>query len=128
MNVEFSVIIPSRNRPALLRTAIDSVLAQRHPSKQIIVVDDGSDGDAAGLYRKMADELTGQVTFLHLVPRPRGHGQSYAINFGAGHAAGNYIGMLDDDDYWIDPDHLSRAHAVISDASGAADVYFTNQR
>ncbi len=128
MNVEFSIIIPSRNRPALLRNAIDSVLAQRHRDKEIIVVDDGSDGEAAALYRKMETELAGRVTFLHLVSRPRGHGQSYAINFGASHASGNYIAMLDDDDYWIDPDHLGRAHAVISDPGGAADVYFTNQR
>ena len=128
MNADFSIIIPSRNRPALLRNAIDSVLAQRHPAKQIIVVDDGSDGDAATLYRKMEKELAGRVTFLHLVSRPRGHGQSYAINFGASFASGNYIGMLDDDDYWTDPDHLGRAHAVISDSGGAADVYFTNQR
>src|SRR5208282_5367026 len=109
MNPDFSIVIPSRNRPALLRQAIDSVLAQRHLAKEIIVVDDGSDGDAVALYAKLADELAGRVTFLHLVRRPRGHGQSYAINFGAGAAAGNYIGMLDDDDYWIDPDHLGRA-------------------
>ena len=128
MNPDFSIVIPSRNRPALLRQAIDSVLAQRHASKEIIVVDDGSNGEAAGLYAKMADELAGRVTFLHLVRRPRGHGQSYAINFGAGAAAGNYIGMLDDDDYWIDPDHLGRAFAVITEAAGPAEVYFTNQR
>jgi glycosyltransferase involved in cell wall biosynthesis len=128
MSADFSVIIPSRNRPALLRAAIDSVLAQRHPSKEIIVVDDGSDGDAAALYRQMEEELAGQVTFLHLIYRPRGHGQSYAINFGASRATGDYICMLDDDDSWIDSDHLSRAHAVITAASGMVDVYFTNQR
>jgi glycosyltransferase involved in cell wall biosynthesis len=128
MNPDFSIIIPSRNRPALLRIAIDSVLAQRHPSKEIIVVDDGSDGDATALYRKMAEELAGRVKFLHLVHRPRGHGQSYAINFGASHASGTYIGMLDDDDYWIDPGHLSRAQAVLAESGGAADAYFTNQR
>jgi glycosyltransferase involved in cell wall biosynthesis len=128
MGMDFSVIIPSRNRPALLRAAIDSVLAQRHPSKEIIVVNDGSDGDAADLYRKMAEELAGQVTFLNLVHRPRGHGPSYVINFGASRATGGYICMLDDDDYWIDPDHLGRAHAVITDAAGTVDAYFTNQQ
>jgi len=128
MNPDFSIVIPSRNRPALLRAAIDSVLAQRHPAKEIIVVDDGSDGDSASLYRQMEADLAGRVRFLRLVSRPRGHGQSYAINVGASFAAGNYIGMLDDDDYWTDPDHLGRAQAVLTDAGGAADVYFTNQR
>jgi glycosyltransferase involved in cell wall biosynthesis len=125
MGVDFSVIIPSRNRPEMLRRAIESVLGQNHPGKEVIVVDDGTDGDNAVLLRRMEEELAGRVRFFHLIRRPSGHGQSYALNFGADQAAGEYLCFLDDDDYWIDCDHLSRAHKVI--ASGGADVYFTNQ-
>jgi cellulose synthase/poly-beta-1,6-N-acetylglucosamine synthase-like glycosyltransferase len=35
-----SVIIPTRDRPVLLRAAIDSALAQTRPVTQIVVVDD----------------------------------------------------------------------------------------
>ena len=108
MTLDFSVIIPSRNRPASLRVAIDSVLRQQHPSKELIVVNDGSDGENAAIYRSLENELKDRARFFHLVHRPHGHGQSYAINFGVDQAIGNYVCFLDDDDYWIDDDHLSR--------------------
>jgi glycosyltransferase involved in cell wall biosynthesis len=110
----------------MLRLAIDSVLAQSHPAKEVIVVDDGANGDHAVLYRRMKEELTGRVRFFHLIHRPCGHGQSYALNFGAAQANGEYVCFLDDDDYWIDCEHLSRAHRVVT-SGGSADVYFTNQ-
>lgn len=126
MNAVFSVIIPSRNRPALLRRAIESVVAQKFERKEIIVVDDGSNGDHALAYQGLEQEFAGRIAFLKLPHRPLGHGQSYAINCGASRAQGEYFCFLDDDDFWIDADHLSRAHAVLADAP-EADVYLTNQ-
>lgn len=125
MAVDFSVIIPSRNRPELLRLAIDSVLRQDHRETEVIVVDDGTSGDFVAAYQQMEAELAGKVRFFHLIHRPRGHGQSYSLNFGAAQAAGDYLCFLDDDDYWIDDSHLSRAHRAITGRN--ADVYFTNQ-
>jgi glycosyltransferase involved in cell wall biosynthesis len=43
--IDFSVVIPSRNRPELLRSAIDSVLTQTHANFELVVVNDGSDGE-----------------------------------------------------------------------------------
>ena len=37
-----SVIIPSHDRPRLLREAIESVFMQNYPEWEIIVIDDGS--------------------------------------------------------------------------------------
>jgi len=127
MSVDFSVIIPSRDRPALLIDAVNSVLRQTHASKEVIIVDDGTSGNNAAVYAKLEEELSGQAVFHHLVHRPRGHGQSYSINFGVSKAAGAYVCFLDDDDYWTDDDHLARAHSVIQGARGAVDAYFTNQ-
>jgi glycosyltransferase involved in cell wall biosynthesis len=42
MTPEISVIVPTYNRRAMLRDALDSVAAQRGASFEIIVVDDGS--------------------------------------------------------------------------------------
>jgi len=120
-----SVIIPSRNRAKLLRRAIGSVEAQNHQASEVIVVNDGSEGDEARQYAQMAAERPGEVTFLDLDPSPRGHGPSYAINRGVEHASSEYVCFLDDDDCWIDPDHLVRASRSLAAQGG--DLYFSNQ-
>ena len=37
-----SIVIPTRDRPRLLKNALDSALHQTHRVEQIIIVDDGS--------------------------------------------------------------------------------------
>lgn len=124
--MDFSVLIASRNRPSLLRNAIQSVLDQTLESVEILVIDDGSDGDHAAAYRQMGEELSRRVRFLHLAQIDNGHGQSFAINFAAQTARGTYFCFLDDDDYWTDPRHLERALACLR-AYPAAEVYLSNQ-
>ena len=125
--MDFTVIIPSRNRPVLLRKAIDSVLMQSHPSVEILVVNDGSDGENEQAYALLANELQERVRFLNLEKAKNGHGQSGSINRGADAAQGAYLCFLDDDDYWTDPDHLKRAHQCIGAHSAAVDIYLSNQ-
>ena len=64
---------------------------------------------------------------MPLIPRPQGHGASFARNFGAAEATAPYLCFLDDDDTWTDPNHLDRAHAVITEAGEPVDLYMTNQ-
>lgn len=125
--MDFTVIIPSRNRPALLRKAIDSVLMQNHPSVEILVVNDGSDGENEQAYALLENELNGRVRFLNLAQAKNGHGPSGATNRGAHLAQGEYFCFLDDDDYWTDPGHLNRAHQCLRLHRGGADIYFANQ-
>ena len=42
-----SIVIPTRNRPGLLKNAVESVLLQTHPGAQIVIVDDGSSAENA---------------------------------------------------------------------------------
>jgi glycosyltransferase involved in cell wall biosynthesis len=127
MPVDFSVIIPSRNRPVLLRQAIDSVLGQTHGSVEVIVVNDGSSGDNAGEYSRLTQKLSDRVRLIDLVYTPTGHGQSYAINIGAAQAIGSHLCFLDDDDSWTDMHHLARAAEIIRGTGGNVDVYLANQ-
>ena len=120
-----SVIIPSRNRSGLLRSAVDSVRAQNQKPSEIIVVNDGSQGAEARRYAELAAEWAGEVSFLNLEPSPHGHGPSYAINRGVELASAEYVCFLDDDDVWVDLDHLARATRTL--APNEADLYFSNQ-
>jgi glycosyltransferase involved in cell wall biosynthesis len=126
-SVNFTVVIPSRNRPVLLRAALQSVLEQTHPSFEILVVNDGSDGDNAAAYARIAEELRDRVTFLNLESTTRGHGSSGSINRGAELAKGEFLCFLDDDDFWIDKEHLARAWRALSAPGQNTDVYFSNQ-
>lgn len=123
--MDFTVIIPSRNRPVLLRKAIDSVLMQTHPGIEVLVVNDGSDGENEQAYSDLSAELAGRVRFLNLEKAKNGHGQSGSINRGADAAQGKYLCFLDDDDYWTDPDHLERAFQSLERTR--SELYFANQ-
>jgi glycosyltransferase involved in cell wall biosynthesis len=90
--VRISVVIPSYNRADLLPRALDSVLAQTSPADQIIVVDDGSTDDTAGV-------VDGYPQVEQL--RQENRGVSAARNRGIRHAAHPWIALLDSDDSWL---------------------------
>jgi glycosyltransferase involved in cell wall biosynthesis len=124
----FSVIIATRNRPAPFRQALESVLAQSWSDIEIIVVNDGSVAEHQPEYDSILRAVEPRpVRSLALIPRPKGHGGSYARNFGASEANAPYLCFLDDDDCWIDRDHLGRARAIIADSTVPVDLYMTNQ-
>ena len=123
--MEFSVIIPTRNRPALLKLAVESVIRQTFKSFEVIVVNDGSESQYDQAYIELEKAFTGQVKVMNLEKSMNGHGPCYAINMGIAKAHGKYVGFLDDDDIWVDDDHLATAYAHFTKSN--ADVYFTNQ-
>jgi len=99
---QVSVIIPTHNRLAMLREAIDSVLAQRDVTFELIVIDDGStDGTPAFL-----DELTHR-TSLARFERTTHRGPAAARNRGVEFARAPFVAFLDSDDLWT-PSKLAR--------------------
>lgn len=93
-----SVIIPTYDRADYVVEALRSAKAQTYPSKQIIVVDDGSRDDTA---RRVAE--VGGAEYYYQEKR----GQGAARNRGLGLARGKYVASLDSDDLW-DEDFLAR--------------------
>lgn len=87
---KFSVIIPTHNNASFVKTAVASVLKQRHPAFEIIVVDDGSTDETAAILAGFNDKL------LYL--RKANGGPGSARNTGLEHARGDYIVFLDSDD------------------------------
>lgn len=91
-----TVVIRTRDRPQLLREAVDSVRRGTYPSK-ILVVNDGG--------RSPADVLSelGDVT---LIDHERTRGRSEAMNTGVRSATTPFVTFLDDDDVYY-PEHLT---------------------
>jgi glycosyltransferase involved in cell wall biosynthesis len=87
-----SVVIPTFNRAAMLRRAIDSVLAQTRAADEIIVVDDGSTDDT----RRVIESYAGKVRYIH----QSNAGVGAARNAGIDAAAAQFIAFLDSDDAW----------------------------
>jgi glycosyltransferase involved in cell wall biosynthesis len=91
-----SVVIPAWNVAAYIGEAIDGALAQRYPSREVIVVNDGSP-DVEALDAVMHGyEGLDEVRY---VTQPNG-GPSAARNTGVRLARGELVAFLDGDDYW----------------------------
>lgn len=83
-----SVIVTTRDRPALLPVAVESVLEQTLGDVEAVVVDDGSREPA-----RVAKDPR-----VRLVRLSASCGLAAALNAGAREARGRWLGTLDDDD------------------------------
>ena len=97
----FSVVIPVYNGANTIARAIESVIAQSYPAREIIVVDDGSTDATVKKLVKFGDI----VTYV----RQENAGVAAARNNGAGLARSEWLAFLDADDCYY-PDRL-RWHA-----------------
>lgn len=98
---KISVVVPTRNRSALLAMTLRSVLLQQDVDLEVIVVDEGSTDDTAAMLARLGDA---RVRVLrHDVP----HGVSTARNDGTAAAVGEWLAFVDDDDLWA-PDKLAQ--------------------
>lgn len=112
MTALVSVVVPVFNGEPTLRTALASVLDQRHPRIEVIVVDDGSTDSTADIIDEFAEADPRVVAVSQ-----RNSGVSAARNRGLTEATGEWIVFLDADDALIDPLLLT---AVV--ASGGEDA------
>ena len=107
--MDVSVVIPTRNRSALLALTVRSVLRQRDVRLEVIVVDEASNDGTAAMLAGLADERI--RTIRHSTPL----GVATARNRGAGAARGEWLAFLDDDDLWA-PDKLGEQLNAARDA------------
>jgi glycosyltransferase involved in cell wall biosynthesis len=91
MKVRFSVLIPLYNREKYVRQAIDSVLSQTFTDFEVIVVDDGSTDGSVEVVKSYG-------TRVKLIQQ-RNQGPEVARNTGLALAEGEYLVLLDSDDF-----------------------------
>lgn len=100
-----SFVIACYNTPLYIKDAIDSALNQTYKNIEIIVVDDGSDADTKTVLTKIESKITKLIT-------QKNQGQSVARNNGIKIASGDYIVILDSDDFF-EPLFVEKAIAAI---------------
>jgi hypothetical protein len=89
-----SIIIPTRNRAALLQQTLDSVRAQTISDWEAIVIDDHSTDETESQTRE-ASSRDSRIRYLQIADKT---GAPAARNLGVKEAQGEYIIFLDSDD------------------------------
>jgi len=122
-----SVVTATRNRVALLRQALLSIAAQDFQDYEAIIVDDGSDQEFQEQYDSLLRELPSQFKLHRARPAGQlGTGPGAARNVGIRVAQGEYVAFLDDDDVWLQTDHLAVAAESLRKRN--ADFFFSNMQ
>ena len=110
------MIVPTLDRPALLRQALESIRAVEADGEdlsiELIVGDQGHTEET----RRVCDEF-GAIRAL-----AQGRRASMARNAGLAQASGEFVAFLDDDDFWL-RGHL-RPHIALLDANPHLDAAF----
>jgi glycosyltransferase involved in cell wall biosynthesis len=104
-----SVVVPVFNGVGFVVDAITSVVRQTYANLEIIVVDDGSTDDSASVVNAITDP---RIRYVF----QQNQGQSAAINYGVSISTGQFIKILDADD-WINPTHIASQVEAIGDST-----------
>lgn len=88
-----SIVIPCYNDVAYIEQAVQSALSQSYSNIEVIVVDDGSNDETKAVLKKLEPSITQLIT-------QENKGQSAARNHGIKASSGDYILVLDSDDYF----------------------------
>jgi len=97
------------NRPQFMSKAIESILMQQFAEWELIVVHDGPNQEIPVIMRDWEKRDARIHYFQREVPGNIAH----ATNFGLKQASGEYIAILDDDDYWAGEEKLTRQIAFL---------------
>jgi len=106
-----SILMLTYDRPQLIGRAIASACDQTVTDWELIIVQDGDSAETGALLQKwLAAEPR-----VRYFPRGTVGCIAEASNFGLARARGEYIAVLDDDDYWSDPRKLERQVAFLDE-------------
>ncbi|QOP46074.1 glycosyltransferase family 2 protein [Sulfurimonas paralvinellae] len=89
--MDITVVIPTYNRYAFLRRALESVFSQSYLAKEVIVIDDGSSDETSKIQNDFPT-----IKYIY----QENSGVSAARNRGINEAGNEWIAFLDSDDTW----------------------------
>ncbi|MBB4077525.1 glycosyltransferase involved in cell wall biosynthesis [Lewinella aquimaris] len=114
----FSVIITTYNRPNYLVEAIQSVIDQSFEDWELIVIDDGSNPTSEFYVRRF--NCSEKIKYRYQNNKGPGPARQHGIDL----AQGEYICLLDDDDYYL-PNHLQVLNESIQLSGNTSAIYKT---
>src|SRR4051812_7279430 len=106
MSKPFTIVIPTRNRCDVLRSAIATAVAQSDDAVKVVVSDNASDDDTRRIVESFHDSR------VRYVNPGRSLGMTEHWEFALSHVTPGYVTVLGDDD-GILPDAVQRARATI---------------
>lgn len=116
-----TVLVPTYNRSALLRRALDSVLAQTHRELKVLISDNASPDDTAAVcevYERTDPRVRYVRQPVNITPVPN-------FSWLLAHADTEFVLMVADDD-WLAPDYIERCLAVMDSDPSLAIVTGVN--
>jgi glycosyltransferase involved in cell wall biosynthesis len=124
MQPDVSVVIPVHERLTGLDLAIESVLSQTVPVREVIVVDDGSRKEIGEAIQQLISKhaaWNGRVRYA----RQEKRGQSAARNTGINLACSEWVAFNDSDDLWL-PQKLEWQFRALQEAQSDCGFCFTD--
>ncbi|HHD77983.1 MAG TPA: glycosyltransferase, partial [Campylobacteraceae bacterium] len=112
-----SVITRTKDRPQMLRKALQSVAEQTYPNIEMLVINDGG-LDVADVIHDFKEGIS-RIRYIPLSPAK---GRSAAANIGLQEAVGQYLMFLDDDD-WLYHNHIAKLVEVLERDESGGVVY-----
>lgn len=107
MEKTYTIIVPIYNVQAYISECIESVIAQTYPKWELIIVDDESEDDSLCIARQYAEK----DSRIRILVKQHG-GLPQTRNYGLREASGDYIVLLDGDDY-LAVDHLEKCNKIL---------------
>lgn len=90
-----TILTPTYNRGYIIKKAYDSLVEQTNINFEWLVIDDGSTDNTESIFKKFINEKKINIRYF----KKENGGKHTAINYGVKKAKGNYIIILDSDDF-----------------------------
>lgn len=103
-----SALLTTCDRGGVLIKAVESLHAQSLSDWELIIVDDSANSETAEAVKQFSSDA--RIKYFH---REKKGSIANASNFGLARATGEYVAILDDDDWWIDQKKLEKQIAFL---------------
>ena len=119
MSATVTVVVRTRNRPAMLTRALASIASQTFDDYEVVIVNDaGDEAEVREIVKKQKSAVRSKIT---IVTNEVSKGREAALEFGLSASHNRYYAVHDDDDSWH-PHFLKKTVAYLDEHPQAGGV------